>query len=192
MVNESDEDYANLNVALWTDEEREEDLTMLRFLSRNTSRELFKATEEEKLLEVVTQLTDFLNRDLKRLGDADADEDDIEVLYPQFFKRVKLKASTFKGAKGYRELVCIPPFILGLAMVGRVKRHYTHARWFMIGRLGRMLGEYGGVSERKWQDEAKLLIMIVFSVYWAVYDGERENPRIPCERGGAAAATTSA
>lgn len=124
---------------------------MLRYLSRNKSLGSYNATDEEKLLEVVVELTDFLNEDLKR--EPDEEEDDLEVLYPKFFKHVNSKASEFRGCKGYRELCCVPSFVLGLAMVGRVKRHYTHSSWFTIGQLSKMVGEYGGVSEMEIHDD---------------------------------------
>lgn len=75
------------------------------------------------------------------------DEDDLDVLYPKFCKAVEKKANQFKRAAGYRRLCCVPIFVLAIAMVGRVQRHYVHATWFNVRRLGSMLGEYGGVSD---------------------------------------------
>lgn len=119
---------------------------MYRYLSRNKIKETYKATEEEKLGEVVTELTDHLEEDRRRELDSE-DEDDLEVLYPKFSQGVETKAALFKDDKGYRRLCCVPSFVLGLAMVGRVGQHYKHCPWFSIGPLGNMLGEYGGVSD---------------------------------------------
>jgi len=120
--------------------------TMFRFLSRNEHMGTYKATEEEKLVEIMNELTDYLEVDCRR--ELDAEEDELEVLYPGFFDKVKLKADMFKEdrGKGYRELCCVPSFVLGLAMVGRVGRHYMHCSWFNVTRLGNMVGSYGGVS----------------------------------------------
>jgi len=121
-------------------------IRMCRYISRNKWKDTYKATEEEKLIEVVTELTDSLEEDRGR--ELDEDEDELQVLYPKFSQAVAKKADLFKEDKGYRRLCCVPSFILGLAMVGRVGRHYMHSPWFSIGRLGDMLGEYGGVSKR--------------------------------------------
>ena len=68
------------------------------------------------------------------------------MLYPKFSAGVQAKADMFKGDGGYRQLCCVTPFVLGIAMVGRIQRHYKHSYWFNIGDLGKMLGEYGVVS----------------------------------------------
>src|SRR5712691_1514069 len=94
---------------------------MFRYLSRNQIKDSFRATDEEKLI----------------------------VLYPKFCEAVKAKAEQFKDDKGYRRLCCVPSFVLGLAMSGRVARHFKHSPWFTIGKLGEMLGDYGGVSENE-------------------------------------------
>lgn len=118
---------------------------MFRYASRNTQKRTYIATDEEKLLEVVDELTDSLEEDLGREVD-DAEEDVLRVLYPKFCHAVSVKALAFKEDKGYRRLCCVPSFALGLAMAGRAGQHYKHCEWFTIGRLGDMLGEYGGVS----------------------------------------------
>jgi len=109
----------------------------------------YKATEEEKLVEVMNELTYHLEQDCQR--ELDPEDDELEVLYPAFFEEVKLKSEVFKEdrSNGYRALCCVPSFVLGLAMVGRVGRHYTHCSWFSMMRLWNMLGEYGGVSVAK-------------------------------------------
>jgi hypothetical protein len=125
--------------------DRYETRAIFRFLSRNEQMGSYKATEEEKLVEVINELTDHLEEDLVR--DVDAEQDELEVVYPKFFKAVKAKAEAFKEDRvhGYRQLCCVPSFVLGLAMVGRVGRHYKHCSWFVISQLGKMLGVYGGV-----------------------------------------------
>ena len=119
---------------------------MFRYLSRNQIKDSFRATDEEKLIEVMDELTDYLEEDIGRGLEADG-EDMLNVLYPKFCEAVKVKAEQFKDDKGYRRLCCVPSFVLGLAMSGRVARHFKHSPWFTIGRLGEMLGDYGGVSE---------------------------------------------
>ena len=114
-------------------------------MSRNESLGTYRSTEEEKLLEVVDELTDYLEEDIQ-CGLEDDEEDDLEVLYPKFYKAVQEKAILFKEEKGPRELCCVPSFVLGLAMAGRLGRHYKHCPWFTNARLNKMLGEIGGVS----------------------------------------------
>src|ERR1700752_3613852 len=86
-----------------------------RYLSRNLMNGALKATEEEKLLETVNELTDYLEMDMKGLKEW-GDEDDPEVLYPKFSASVQAKADMFKGDGGYRRLCCVTPFVLGIAM----------------------------------------------------------------------------
>jgi hypothetical protein len=94
----------------------------------------------------VAELNDNLELDLGRNLEDD-DEDEIAVKYPLFSKAVAKKAEMFKEEKGYRTLCLVPSFILGLCMVGRIKRHYNHALWFTVRSLVDMIGDYGGVSE---------------------------------------------
>lgn len=131
-------------------ESEDERLTtaVFRYLSRNLRKGSRKATDEELLLETVHELTYSLETDMQRLTEF-SDEDDLGVLYPRFCAAVEAKAEEFKGSGGYRRLCCVPTFVLGLAMIGRVRRHYTHASWFTVRKLGSMLGEYGGVSRRE-------------------------------------------
>jgi hypothetical protein len=116
-----------------------------RYLSRNTHKESLAATEVEKLLEVVAELTDKLELDLGRDLEED-DEDELEIVYPKFSALVAKKAALFKEARDYRLLCLVPSFLLGLAMVGRITRHYIHCPWFTIKALTNMVGDYGGVS----------------------------------------------
>jgi hypothetical protein len=159
-----DGDY--VNIGKLEGKSRQEKTVMFRYMSRNQRKATLLATEEEKLVEVITELTDYLEEDLGRELDADG-EDDLEVLYPKFSGAVEVKAKLFKDDKGYRRLCCVPSFVLGLAMAGRAGQHYKHCEWFGIGRLGSMLGECGGVSgmERS-KDGMKLtMIMCLFSLW---------------------------
>jgi len=117
-----------------------------RFLSRNTQKDSLCATDVEKLLEIVSELADHLEVDLRQNVEDD-DEDELEIAYPKFSAIVSAKAAMFKDAKGYRLLCLVPSFVLGLAMTYRVTRHYNHSPWFTIKSLVDMIGDYGGVSD---------------------------------------------
>lgn len=116
-------------------------------MSRNSDTGTYVTTEEELLLELVSQLTDYLEDDLARGLDA-VDEDDLELLYPRFCDAVKKMAERFKDSDSRNRRLCsVPSFVLGLAMAGRGGRHYKHSSWFTAAHLGQMLGTFGGVSE---------------------------------------------
>ena len=118
---------------------------MFRYLSRNTLKGVMGATEVELLVETITEVTDSLNEDLSR--ELDPGEDDLDVLYPKFRRAVDKKAEQFKGDLAvYRQLTFVPSFVLGLAMAGRIGRHYMHSPWFTTANLGKMVGDVGGVS----------------------------------------------
>jgi hypothetical protein len=103
------------------------------------------ATDEEKLLDIVQELRVSLEMDMARHKEWDDDDDRPEVLYPTFCEAVKQKEAGLKKVPGYRELCCLPSFVLGLTMVGRVRRHYTHMDWFNVGQLRVLVKEHGGV-----------------------------------------------
>lgn len=119
---------------------------MLHFLSRNIVKGNWKATDEEKLIELVVELKDQLVIDLQT-PPSDLDEDDPRVLYPKFSSALAVKAQRFVGEGGYRRLCCVSSFFLGLVMLSRVRRHYIHAPWFRVMMLNEMLKHHGGVSE---------------------------------------------
>ncbi len=119
-----------------------------RFLSRNETQGTKMATEEELLLEIVDQLKDAYERDIKKLGDRPKDLD-MEALYPEFTTAAKSKVqeSNLKETPEHRRICSVGTFALGLVMASRIRRHYTHAPWFGIKTLAPMLDSHGGVSE---------------------------------------------
>jgi hypothetical protein len=118
---------------------------MYRFLSRNMVKGTWQATEEERLIELVVELSDHLRTDQKK-GLSDPNEDDLAVLYPAFSRALQAKAKAFINEGGYRRLCSVSSFFLGLVMLSRVRRHYTHAPWFKVTMLNEMLKTHGGVS----------------------------------------------
>jgi hypothetical protein len=134
------------NAGILEGQTHREKTAILRFMSRNDPTGTYRQTDEERLLEVVRELTDYLEEDIAR-GLDDPDEDDLEVLYPKFCNMVAKKVVLFREEKGTRLLCCVPSFVLGLSMAGRVGPHYTHCPWFTSAHLLTTLGEIGGVSE---------------------------------------------
>jgi hypothetical protein len=118
---------------------------MYRFLSRNMIKGAWQATDEEKLIELVLELRDNLSLD-QEAERSDPDEDDLDVLYPAFSSALQEKAKAFINEGGYRRLCSVSSFFLGLVMLSRVRRHYTHAPWFKVSILNDMLKTHGGVS----------------------------------------------
>lgn len=119
---------------------------VFRLISRNETKGHKKATEEEFLLEIVDHFKDGFLLDLSAMVDLKSEED-YEVLYPEFIKRVSEKADSFKrNATGYRQICCLPRFALALVMMSRVRSHYTHSSWFQVGTLKEMIEVHGGVS----------------------------------------------
>jgi hypothetical protein len=103
------------------------------------------ATDEEKLVEIITELTDELEKDLE--GELDAEEDHIRILYPKFYAMLLKKAEQFKGDTAvHRQVCCVPSFALGLTMAGLFGRHYKHCRWFTMNHMKGIVGQIGGVS----------------------------------------------
>ena len=115
-----------------------------RFLSRNIDKGFWKATEEEKLTELVVELRDHLSFDLETVS-AEPSEDNLEILYPTFSREVQKKAEEFLSEGGYRRLCSVSSFFLGIVMLSRIPRHYTHAPWFKVTILDKMLDSHGGV-----------------------------------------------
>ena len=130
------------------------------------------ATEEERLQEIVEEMKyaymkDMRDKSITYVGD------DYEKRYPKFLAVVKEKADLYKGMnQWYRQLCCLPSFALGLVMVSKIKRHYTHSNWFKQSKLGVMIEVYGGVSKRFIRmacanDDSE--------VYLRIYGGERRG-----------------
>ena len=142
---------------------------LYRFMSRNIFKGSYQITEEEKLVEVVDELKDDLEHEIETVRHG-VGEDNPELLYPKLFQKLKAKANDFKGESDYRQLTSVKSFLLGLVMLGRVRRHYTHAPWFKIATLSKMLGESGGVCLILSRDQVSLRGMNVVSC--GMYDRE--------------------
>ncbi len=100
------------------------------------------------LQEVVDELKDAFESDLENTTELSREEEDFELKYPRFMKKVFLKAGQFKqNSHGYRQICCLPSFALGLVMASRIPSHYTHAPWFKLGSLNEMIDVHGTVSE---------------------------------------------
>ena len=119
-------------------------MVLYRFISRNEYKGAYKITDEEKLLEVIDELKDYLEQDLAK-AKRSADEDQPQKMYPKFSSELTKKSDEFKGANDYRRLCCVKSFMLGLVLISRARQHYTHASWFRITALGGMIGVHGGV-----------------------------------------------
>jgi len=120
---------------------------VFRLLSRNATHGQHKATDVEMLQEKLDKMKDALEEDLLEITSREFDEDH-EYLYPKCVEKILEQAGKFKqNNQGYRQLCLMPSFVLGLVMVSRVRRHYTHARWYNIGTLDKMIDVYGGVSD---------------------------------------------
>jgi hypothetical protein len=119
-------------------------MAVFRFLSRNEVLESRRATDEELLLEIVDELRDALEEDIRNPTN---EEDDPLTMYPTFMKTLQQKANEYKDIPRYRKLCSVPSFALALVMASRIRGHYTHSSWFKITYLYRMLDVHGAVSE---------------------------------------------
>ena len=120
----------------------------------------WQATDEEKMIELVVELRDYLSVDMET-PPTDPDEDDLNVLYPNFSSVLDEKSKSFINEGGYRRLCSVPSFFLGLVMLSRVRRHYTQAPWFKVTTLSLMLKTHGGVSVRMHSVREGVLIYTV-------------------------------
>ena len=123
---------------------------IFRFISRNEMKPESKSTEEELLNEIVRVLRDRYSEDLADAatkGNEGEDDLGIPQLYPKFTVAAQEKAEEFKDISGYKRLLAVLAFTLGLVMVTRLKRHYQRAPWFKVGTLGNMLETHGSVSD---------------------------------------------
>jgi hypothetical protein len=116
---------------------------VFRFLSRNEVLDSRKATDEESLLEILDELKDAWELDVETLT---KEEDNLSVMYPGFMKTVQRMAEEYKDSPRYRKVCGVPSFALALVMASRIRRHYTHAPWFKITTLYKMLDVHGAVS----------------------------------------------
>ncbi|KAH8984063.1 hypothetical protein EDB86DRAFT_2833632 [Lactarius hatsudake] len=118
-----------------------------RFLSRNETKDTRMATEEEMLIEIVDELKDAYEKDVSLRKDRGKNLD-AAALFQTFMKKAKQKAASFKESRdraGYRQLCAVPSFALGLVAASRIRRHYTHARWFQVSELVKMLESHGAL-----------------------------------------------
>jgi hypothetical protein len=127
---------------------------IFRFLSRNETKPMLKASEEDMLDEIVAMLRDRYEEDLKdgqqegpeeQDEHEEEDEQEVAVAYPKFAKAAKTTASDVKLVAGYKRLLAVPAFTLALVMLTRVHRHFRRATWFKVGPLGQMLESHGAV-----------------------------------------------
>ena len=120
-----------------------------RFLSRNESKLVLKATEEEALNEVVQVLKDQYEEDIKDAEGRGEDRDkekEWSLLYPKFTLAAKMKAEKYKNMVGYKCLLAVPSFTLRLVMVSQLRQHYQWAAWFKVAILSSMLENHRAVS----------------------------------------------
>ncbi|KAI0261575.1 hypothetical protein BGY98DRAFT_1104417, partial [Russula aff. rugulosa BPL654] len=123
---------------------KNESMALFRFISRNITYSSHHASEEEKLQEIVDQMKDSLEEDLRKRKEHSLQHEDFENKYPRFKETAKLKADLYKQTSiGYRQICCVPSFALGLVMASRVQNHFTHAPWFRLGILKDMVDVYG-------------------------------------------------
>ncbi|KAH9048595.1 hypothetical protein EDB83DRAFT_2522862 [Lactarius deliciosus] len=119
-----------------------------RFMSRNETKGNRMATEEELLLEIVDELKDAYEADINMQREQPHLDKDVDASYPAFMKLAKDKAEKAEDSKetpAHRRLCSVPAFARGLVMASRVRRHYTHAPWFEIGTLSKMLDSHGAL-----------------------------------------------
>ncbi|KAI9430720.1 hypothetical protein H4582DRAFT_2063460 [Lactarius indigo] len=150
---------------------------LYRFLSRNEMKDTRLATEEELMIEIVDELKDAYEEDVKLRKDRGKNLDAAAV-FQTFMKKAKRKAAAFKESRdraGYRELCAVPSFALGLVAASWIRRHYTHARWFQVAELVKMLESHGA--------EGKLISeFIVESVETLERVANPEKPPMAYER----------
>lgn len=121
---------------------------IFRLISRNETKSMHQATEEELLQELVDELKREYLKDVKKMPD-DTEEADYYTLYPRFMGAIGEKAEAYKQYNsGFRKLSCMPTFTLSLVMASQVRRHYTHAKWFRMGTFYKMVEVHGAVRRR--------------------------------------------
>jgi hypothetical protein len=113
-----------------------------RLISRNETLDCLKSTDEEKLLELVDELRLVFVDELAKVTDR---TEDYRTNFPRFYRATKEKSELCKNDAGYRKLLCVPMFTVGLVMVARIRRHYTHAPWFRVPKFQKMLDIHGTV-----------------------------------------------
>jgi len=84
------------------------------------------ATDKKLPLEIVNELKDMLEMDMPHARMIQAREDNPNILFLTFMKRVKQKANKYKKLGGYQCLCSILSFMLTLVLVARIRQHYIH------------------------------------------------------------------
>lgn len=97
-------------------------------------------------MELIDQVKDQYEMDLYQLDDPSKDED-YDLKYKKFNEKAIQKATELTRSGPYREIFALPAFTLALVMASRVNSHYTHASWFRVSSLAKMLEIHGTVSE---------------------------------------------
>jgi hypothetical protein len=95
-------------------------------ISQNTSKGQRMATDKELLLKIVNKLKNMLEMDMPHTRTIQAREDDPNILFLTFMKRVEQKADKYKKLGEYQCLCSIPSFMLTLVSVARIRQHYIH------------------------------------------------------------------
>jgi hypothetical protein len=79
------------------------------------------ATHKKLLLEIVNELKDMLKMNMPYTRMIQAREDNPNILFPTFIKRVKQKANEYKESEGYQCLCSVPSFTLVLVSVAMIR-----------------------------------------------------------------------
>jgi hypothetical protein len=75
------------------------------------------------------------------------EKEDMRVKFPKYMTRLKIITGEFgKVHSGFRRIMSMPNFLVGLMMASRVGRHYLHAPWFTVLSFSRMADVHGSVS----------------------------------------------
>ena len=152
-------------------------MALFRFISRNITYSSHHASEEKKLQEIVDQMKDSLEEDLRKRKEHSLQHEDFENKYLRFKETAKLKADLYKQTSiGYRQICCVPSFALGLVMASRVQNHFTHAPWFRLGILKDMVDVYGTVSGPVKTHHLQHCLMWMDTVYFRVHCPKRRIP----------------
>jgi hypothetical protein len=136
-----------------------------------------KPTEEEFLREVIEELKDAYELDMRNVTALNRKED-VTFKLKGFVEKVNKKAKGFLPAEHrYRHLCSVTSFVYALVMASRVRSHYTHAPWFKLRALGDMLDVHGTVSSppgpSRWRLGHGTLLIETPAVRRRVHRGQR-------------------
>jgi hypothetical protein len=120
-------------------------------LSKNEDKDVRMVTDEEELQRYVNELKFEFEKDIRINLEREQDQhEDMQTKYPKYMARLKLIMSEFgKVNSGFRRIMNMPNFLVGLMMAARVGRHYLHAPWFKVASFNRMVDVHGSVSKAK-------------------------------------------